>query len=862
MKTHYILTGIFLLIFSAVFAQQNTFVQAPPPNGATSSFRAPNGTSAHTSLRAHLIITPTEMSVVPTGDTVKVMGFSLVNGVSLPPANGTLKIYMESTTDVTNLKSTNWNTAVATMTEVYDGPYTIPVGGGAAVADFTLDTPFEYDGDGLYVAYEYIATATTLGTSATYESNNAIAGGLRMISNTTAIPDSILSTTSSWRPSMRFGYPNPNSNDIEVLTIIDPEGSVSSAIQSTQSVIARVKNASNAAVSNVPVTLSVTGSNAYSNVQTIANMNPGQEVNVTFTGLSTTSNANQTLDVSVPNDDDNSNNSISLQQTISCDTIGFYNNDTASAAVGYNTGTGCLAIRYEIPNTAPVTITKVGMWLTDENAAVGNSLKGMLFNDLGEPIDSSANLVITAALLDSRMEFDLIHADSNLAGETVYFGIRQNQNAATGYFPCATQIDDYASPNRYYGLGVYGGTVTPYTTLGLFMIDAIVEPIFELDNDTSTVICSSGPVDFTATSGYSNYDFFVDGVSVSSGASNIYTYTPIDTHMVLATTSLNSCEQSDSQLIIVQYPITADDSVTICEGDEYEFNGQLLDSAGSYSAVFFTEYGCDSTVNLELSVTNLIVDESEVAICTGETYEHLGQTLNTTGTYIDTLSAGTGCDSVVILDLSVNDPENVGVNETICGTETYPFGGANLNIPGTYVDTFQTTKGCDSVVTLLLNVTTVDVGILLTGSQLTALQPGATYQWLRCNSDKEVNGATGRTHEFENSGSYKVAVTYMGCTDTSDCQFVTGLGVDNYSSDSRVKLFPNPASNDITLMGSDRIESVQIIDLSGRVILDTQFEQVSTSHVIDISSLPSGAYMVVSKSVDDGYRSQNQFVKP
>ena len=102
----------------------------------------------------------------------------------------------------------------------------------------------------------------------------------------------------------------------------------------------------------------------------------------------------------------------------------------------------------------------------------------------------------------------------------------------------------------------------------------------------------------------------------------------------------------------------------------------------------------------------------------------------------------------------------------------------------------------------------------------------------------------------------------MGCTDTSDCQFVTGLGVDNYSSNSRVKLFPNPASIDITLMSSDRIESTQIIDLSSRVILDAQFEKMSTSHVIDISSLPSGAYMVVSKSADDGYRSQNQFVKP
>lgn len=41
---------------------------------------------------------------------------------------------------------------------------------------------------------------------------------------------------------------------------------------------------------------------------------------------------------------------------------------------------------------------------------------------------------------------------------------------------------------------------------------------------------------------------------------------------------------------------------SICEGDSYQFGSQLLTLAGDYTEVFSTENGCDSTVNLTLSL--------------------------------------------------------------------------------------------------------------------------------------------------------------------------------------------------------------------------------------------------------------------
>jgi hypothetical protein len=80
--------------------------------------------------------------------------------------------------------------------------------------------------------------------------------------------------------------------------------------------------------------------------------------------------------------------------------------------------------------------------------------------------------------------------------------------------------------------------------------------------------------------------------------------------------------------------------------------------------------------------------------------------LTTAGTYKDTLSSSTGCDSIVTLNLSVR-PASIGIiNRTIVSGSSYPFNGVNLTQPGTYLDTLTNIYGCDSTVTLKLSVNT------------------------------------------------------------------------------------------------------------------------------------------------------------
>jgi hypothetical protein len=53
------------------------------------------------------------------------------------------------------------------------------------------------------------------------------------------------------------------------------------------------------------------------------------------------------------------------------------------------------------------------------------------------------------------------------------------------------------------------------------------------------------------------------------------------------------------------------------------------------------------------------------------------------------------------LQLSVDSPINLTINETICEGDSLLFGGDWLTVGGTYVDTLLNTSGCDSLITTL-----------------------------------------------------------------------------------------------------------------------------------------------------------------
>ena len=118
--------------------------------------------------------------------------------------------------------------------------------------------------------------------------------------------------------------------------------------------------------------------------------------------------------------------------------------------------------------------------------------------------------------------------------------------------------------------------------------------------------------------------------------------------------------------------------------------------------------GCDSTVYTTLTVLEPVAISNAVTICTGASYTVGTSTYTSAGQYVDVFTAANGCDSVVTTNLFVESQISTNITETICTGTTYLFDGANLNVSGTYVDTLVASAGCDSIVTLYLTCYAID----------------------------------------------------------------------------------------------------------------------------------------------------------
>ncbi|MEY4227763.1 MAG: hypothetical protein RLZ84_355, partial [Actinomycetota bacterium] len=156
--------------------------------------------------------------------------------------------------------------------------------------------------------------------------------------------------------------------------------------------------------------------------------------------------------------------------------------------------------------------------------------------------------------------------------------------------------------------------------------------------------------------------------------------------------------------LTVNHPTTSSLSATVCAPATYDFNGQILASTGTYTSTLINAVGCDSVVTINLTVNHPTASSLSATICVPATYDFNGQILASTGTYTSTLINAVGCDSVVTLQLTVNQPTASSLSATICAPATYDYNGQTLGSTGSYTSMLINAVGCDSVVTINLTV--------------------------------------------------------------------------------------------------------------------------------------------------------------
>lgn len=144
--------------------------------------------------------------------------------------------------------------------------------------------------------------------------------------------------------------------------------------------------------------------------------------------------------------------------------------------------------------------------------------------------------------------------------------------------------------------------------------------------------------------------------------------------------------------------------VTVCEGSSYRVGNTDYNQPGQYIQVFTGSSGCDSTVILDLQVSNIVFNDIQSDLCQGAGFEVNGTTYFETGFYTDTIVTATGCDSIIRLDLMINDTFFTQIDTIVCPGSIIDIGDNAYGASGVYLDTLNTVDGCDSIVRLQLEV--------------------------------------------------------------------------------------------------------------------------------------------------------------
>ena len=227
---------------------------------------------------------------------------------------------------------------------------------------------------------------------------------------------------------------------------------------------------------------------------------------------------------------------------------------------------------------------------------------------------------------------------------------------------------------------------------------------------------------------------FLSITSCSSYDWNLTNYTNSGLYIDTLTNNVG-CLQIDTLDLTIS---NLGSSITQIACDSFAWNSINYSTSGTY---YSTSSSCTDT--LFLTVNNSSIGTDSQTACDSFTWidGRLYTSNNDTATFL--IQTANGCDSLVTLDLIINN----GSSETIPVTEcnSYVWDGMTYDSTGNYTNFYTDANSCDSVVTLDLTINTASATIDTTiGGDLIA-NGGSSYLWNTGNVTLEatVNGAAG-----------------------------------------------------------------------------------------------------------------------
>ena len=307
---------------------------------------------------------------------------------------------------------------------------------------------------------------------------------------------------------------------------------------------------------------------------------------------------------------------------------------------------------------------------------------------------------------------------------------------------------------------------------------------------------------------------------------------------------------------------------SICQGESYNFYGQNITTAGTYMHTLQTVNGCDSIINLTLTVKNLPTPSisGNTVICQGQstTLTANGGTsyvwsnastnnsinVSQSGVYTVTATNVEGCSNTANITVTVNPLPTItiGGNTTVCagssttltasGANTYIWStgdntaSVNINVFGVYTVTGTSSEGCSNTATVTVLVSqlpqitiTGETDICAGESTTLTANGGETYLWNDGTTDNTLTVSTAGTYQvigYNAAGCNAMASATVNVWQPATSEFTIETSDSCYTWNS----IPYCTSGDYTqtLQTIDGCDSIVTLHLTVSVGIDNHNE--------------------------------------
>ncbi len=261
--------------------------------------------------------------------------------------------------------------------------------------------------------------------------------------------------------------------------------------------------------------------------------------------------------------------------------------------------------------------------------------------------------------------------------------------------------------------------------------------------------------------------YYLGNISWSNGVSTYdNSVSPNSSTTFTATIDNGGCTDSDNVLVSVNTGGTSTDIITSCNNYTWIDGVNYTNSNNTASITIPSTSGCDSVVQLDLTINYDSYSNDVQTNCNAFTWiDGITYTASTnTPTY--TIPNLSGCDSIITLNLTINNSTNSVDQQTACDSYTWLDGNTYTSTTNLPTVTLSNQYGCDSIITL---------NLIINNSSI------ATDQQIACDSLQWIDGLT---YTSSNSSAQYNTFNSQGCDSIINLDLIIHPSYLNYEFDT------------------------------------------------------------------------------